>query len=137
MALGRTMVLRRGHSDGIVRGLRAGRRDRRIPAVAQLVRALTELRFARTPLPSQLPPPPEIPHATLVMLATPLLADQLTFAEQRSLQRGLEDELERARSDEVREDVLSLMGKLRDRPEIAARVRDDIDKLLGSREAKR
>lgn len=83
------------------------------------------------PLPDPLPEPPEVPVSYLTELKD--IVDSsgiLQFDEQAALAFRLKEKLN---DEEVADDVRSLMRRFRSRPDLLARVAEDIDDALGQR----
>ena len=87
-------------------------------------------------LPSPLPEPPPVPFAYLMRLDTAIAAPDLTAAEQAQLFSDLKSGLHTDGNEpSARRDLIQLLIRLRDRPDITWKVRTDIDKELTSIQA--
>lgn len=106
-------------------------RNRDVAAEARLLAALQSLSRRAAPLPAQLPDEPMVPFAYLMRLASDLSGPELSYRKQAELVMEL-----RARLDEdcddptVRNDIVQLLCRLRDRPDVTVRTRADVDAVL-------
>ncbi|MDT7767456.1 MAG: serine/threonine kinase PknH [Mycobacterium sp.] len=102
----------------------------------QLIGALQAQRAQLQPLPSDLPDEPPVPFAYLMRLAHNIAEPQLSARQQADLVSELKSGLEDDGDDPVaRSDIRQLLCMLRDRPDVAWRVRTDIESLLASVDA--
>ena len=100
----------------------------------RLIAALHRERARRQPLPSPLPEEPAVPFEYLIRLYTTIVGpDQLSPREQAALLAQLEVGLrEDGAHDAARKDILTLLGKLRDREDVTYRTRTEVDEILAS-----
>jgi serine/threonine kinase PknH len=102
----------------------------------QLIGAVQIQRAQLQPLPSDLPDEPPVPFAYLMRLAHNIAEPQLSARQQADLVSELKSGLEEDGDDPVaRSDIKQLLCMLRDRPDVAWRVRTDIESLLASVDA--
>jgi serine/threonine kinase PknH len=103
----------------------------------QLIGAVQAQRAQLRPLPSDLPDEPPVPFAYLMRLAHNIAEPQLSARQQADLVSELKHGLEEDGDDPAaRADIKQLLCTLRDRPDVAWRVRTDIESLLASVDAK-
>ena len=103
----------------------------------ELIGAVQLQRTQLQPLPSELPEEPPVPFAYLMRLAHNISQPQLSAREQADLVSELKAGLEEDGDDPAaRSDITQLLCTLRDRPDVAYRVRTDIESLLASVDAK-
>lgn len=103
----------------------------------ELIAAVHELRAQLQPLPSELPEEPPVPFAYLMRLANNIAEPQLSVRQQTVLVSELKNGLEEDGDDPAaRSDIKHLLCMLRDRPDVAWRVRTDIESVLASVDAK-
>jgi hypothetical protein len=100
----------------------------------RLIAALNRARAQIQPLPDPLPPEPEVPFEYLIRLYTTISGtdylsppDQATVVAQ--LQFGLREDGDH---DAARHDIISLLMKLRDRPDVTYQTRIDVEAILTS-----
>ena len=99
----------------------------------ELIAAVHARKANAEPLPSPLPEPPPVPFAYLMRLDTAIAAPELTAAEQAQLFSDLKSGLDTDGNEpSARRDLIQLLIKLRDRPDITWKVRTDIEKELAS-----
>lgn len=102
----------------------------------QLIGAVQIQRAQLQPLPSDLPDEPPVPFAYLMRLAHNIAEPQLSARQQADLVSELKSGLEEDGDDPAaRSDIKQLLCMLRDRPDVAWRVRTDIETLLASVDA--
>jgi serine/threonine kinase PknH len=102
----------------------------------ELIAAVHARQANARPLPSPLPEPPPVPFAYLMRLNTALAAPELTAAEQAQLFSDLNSGLDTDGHDpSARRDLMQLLIKLRDRPDITWKTRTDVEKVLTSIQA--
>jgi serine/threonine kinase PknH len=102
----------------------------------QLIGALQAQRAQLQPLPPELPDEPPVPFAYLMRLAHNIAEPQLSARQQADLVAELKSGLEDDGDDPAaRSDIRQLLCMLRDRPDVAWRVRTDIEGLLASIDA--
>lgn len=96
-------------------------------AAFELAKALQNLPPAQ-PIPDPLPDPPPPPISYLVDLSERIVSEEpLTFQDQTEITFRLKSGLQ---SDEDRDDVLTLLRKLRNRDDLFAKVGAEIDEIL-------
>jgi len=102
----------------------------------ELIAAVHARRAKVSPLPSPLPEPPPVPFAYLLRLNNAIVAPELTAAEQAQLfsdlKSGLDDD---GNEPSARRDLIQLLIKLRDRPDITWKIRTDVEAVLNSANA--
>jgi serine/threonine kinase PknH len=99
----------------------------------ELIGGVQVQRAQLQPLPSELPEEPPVPFAYLMRLAHNISQPQLSAREQADLVSELKSGLEEDGDDPAaRNDIKQLLCMLRDRPDVAYRVRTDIESLLAS-----
>ncbi len=102
----------------------------------ELIGAVQQQRAQLQPLPSELPDEPPVPFAYLMRLANNIAEPQLSARQQADLVSELKSGLEEDGDDPAaRSDIKQLLCMLRDRPDVAYRVRTDIESLLASVDA--
>ena len=102
----------------------------------ELIAAVHARQANARPLPSPLPEPPPVPFAYLMRLNTALAAPELTAAEQAQLFSDLNSGLDTdGHEPSARRDLLQLLIRLRDRPDITWKTRTDVEKVLTSIQA--
>jgi hypothetical protein len=103
----------------------------------RLLAALHRAKTQRQPLPSPLPPEPEVPFEYLIRLYTTVAGtDQLSPRDQAALVTQLQFGLrEDGDHDAARKDIVMLLTKLRDREDVTYRTRTDVDAILASIDA--
>jgi hypothetical protein len=102
----------------------------------QLIGAVQAQRERLQPLPSDLPDEPPVPFAYLMRLAHNIAEPQLSARQQADLVSELRHGLEEDGDDRAaRSDIRQLLCLLRDRPDVAWRVRTDIESVLASIDA--
>jgi DNA-binding beta-propeller fold protein YncE len=107
----------------------------RTPSTAmRLISALNRTRAQRQPLPSPLPDEPEVPFEYLIRLYTTVAGpDQLSPRDQAALVAQLQVGLrEDGDHDAARNDIVTLLTKLRDREDVTYRTRNDVEAILAS-----
>ena len=110
--------------------------DPSIESGIELIAAVHARKATAEPLPSPLPEPPPVPFAYLMRLDTAIAAPDLTAAEQAQLFSDLKSGLDTDGNEpSARRDLIQLLIKLRDRPDITWKVRTDIEKELTSIQA--
>ncbi|MBV8177643.1 MAG: sensor domain-containing protein [Mycobacterium sp.] len=103
----------------------------------QLIGSVEVQRAQHAPLPSELPDEPPVPFAYLMRLAHNIAQPQLSAREQADLVSELKSGLDEDGDDPAaRSDITELLCKLHDRPDVAWRVRTDIENVLASVDAK-
>jgi hypothetical protein len=103
----------------------------------QLISAVQAQQAQLQPLPAELPDEPPVPFAYLMRLAHNIAEPQLNARQQADLVSELKHGLEEDGDDPAaRADIRQLLCMLRDRPDVAWRVRTDIESLLSSVDAK-
>jgi hypothetical protein len=99
----------------------------------QLIGAVQAQRERLQPLPAELPDEPPVPFAYLMRLAHNIAEPQLSAREQADLVSELKHGLEEDGDDQAaRSDIRQLLCMLRDRPDVAWRVRTDIESVLAT-----
>jgi serine/threonine protein kinase len=100
----------------------------------RLISALNRKRAQRQPLPSPLPDEPEVPFEYLIRLyAIVADPDQLSPRDQAALVAQLQVGLrEDGDHDAARNDIVTLLTKLRDREDVTYRTRTDVEAILAS-----
>jgi serine/threonine kinase PknH len=100
----------------------------------RLSAALQRERARRQPLPSPLPDEPEVPFEYLIRLYTTVAGpDQLSPRDQAALVAQLRVGLrEDGDHDATRNDIVTLLTKLRDREDVTYRTRTDVEAILAS-----
>ena len=112
-------------------------RNQTADAGIQLIGAVQAQQAQFQPLPSDLPDEPPVPFAYLMRLAHNIAEPQLSAREQADLVSELKHGLEEDGDDPAaRGDIRQLLCMLRDRPDVAWRVRTDIESVLASVDAK-
>jgi uncharacterized RDD family membrane protein YckC len=111
--------------------------DYRNPTPSTAMRLFAGLhreRARRQSLPSPLPEEPAVPFEYLIRLYTTIAGpDQLSPREQAALLAQLEVGLrEDGAHDVARKDIVTLLGKLRDREDVTYRIRTEVDEILAS-----
>jgi serine/threonine kinase PknH len=102
----------------------------------ELIAAVHARRANVPPLPSPLPEPPPVPFAYLLRLNNTIVAPELTAAEQAQLFSDLKAGLESDGNEpSARRDLIQLLIKLRDRPDITWKIRTDVEAVLNSANA--
>jgi serine/threonine kinase PknH len=102
----------------------------------ELIAAVHARKATAVPLPSPLPEPPPVPFAYLMRLDTAIAAPDLTAAEQAQLFSDLKSGLDTDGNEpSARRDLIQLLIRLRDRPDITWKIRTDIEKELTSIQA--
>jgi serine/threonine kinase PknH len=102
----------------------------------ELIAAVHARKANARPLPSPLPEPPPVPFAYLMRLNTALSAPELTAAEQAQLFSDLNSGLDTdGHEPTARRDLMQLLIKLRDRPDITWKTRTDVERVLTSIQA--
>lgn len=103
----------------------------------RLIAALHRTRAQRQPLPAPLPEEPPVPFEYLTRLYTTIAnPDYLTPRDQATLVAQLQVGLrEDAAHDAARNDIVMLLGKLREREDVTYRTRTDVDAILASIDA--
>ncbi len=102
----------------------------------QLMGAVQAQQAQLQPLPAELPEEPPVPFAYLMRLAHNIAEPQLSARQQADLVSELKHGLEEDGDDPAaRADIKQLLCMLRDRPDVAWRVRTDIESLLVSIDA--
>jgi hypothetical protein len=102
----------------------------------ELIAAVHARQANARPLPSPLPEPPPVPFAYLMRLNTALAAPELTAAEQAQLFSDLNSGLDTdGHEPTARRDLMQLLIKLRDRPDITWKTRTDVERVLTSIQA--
>lgn len=102
----------------------------------ELIAAVHARRANASPLPSPLPEPPPVPFAYLLRLNNTIVAPELTAAEQAQLFSDLKSGLESDGNEpSARRDLIQLLIKLRDRPDITWKIRTDVEAVLNSANA--
>jgi serine/threonine kinase PknH len=102
----------------------------------ELISAVHARRANVSPLPSPLPEPPPVPFAYLLRLNNAIVAPELTAAEQAQLFSDLKSGLESDGNEpSARRDLIQLLIKLRDRPDITWKIRTDVETVLKSANA--
>lgn len=97
-----------------------------------LARALTTVPPS-SPLPNQLPPPPELPASYLASLARMAeVASPISYEEQGAMLLDLRKNM---RASDTRNDARLILQKLRCRRDLFATVAEEIDELLGVRKS--
>jgi serine/threonine kinase PknH len=97
----------------------------------ELIAAVHARRATAVPLPSPLPEPPPVPFAYLMRLGNAIAAPELTAAEQAQLFSDLNAGLETDGNEpSARRDLIQLLIRLRDRPDITWKTRTDVEKVL-------
>ena len=105
-------------------------------AGGELIGAVLDQRAQLQPLPSELPEEPPVPFAYLMRLANNIAEPELSPRQQAVLVSELKNGLEEDGDDPAaRSDIKQLLCMLRDRPDIAWRVRTDIENVLASVDA--
>jgi hypothetical protein len=103
----------------------------------QLIGAVNAQQTQLQPLPSELPDEPPVPFAYLMRLAHNIAEPQLNARQQADLVSELKHGLEEDGDDPAaRSDIKQLLCMLRDRPDVAWRVRTDIESVLASIDTK-
>lgn len=103
----------------------------------ELIGAVQDQRARLQPLPAELPDEPPVPFAYLMRLANNIAEPQLSARQQAELVSELKSGLEEDGDDPAaRSDIKQLLCMLRDRPDVAWRVRTDIENVLASVDAK-
>jgi len=106
-----------------------------VPSTAmRLISALNRTRAQRQPLPSPLPDEPPVPFEYLIRLYTTIAGpDQLGPRDQAALVAQLQVGLrEDGQHEAARNDIVTLLRKLRDREDVTYRTRTDVDAILAS-----
>ncbi len=99
----------------------------------ELISAVHARKANTVPLPSPLPEPPSVPFAYLMRLNTAVAAPELTAAEQAQLFSDLSSGLDTdGHEPSARRDLIQLLIRLRDRPDITWKTRTDVEKVLTS-----
>jgi hypothetical protein len=102
----------------------------------QLMGAVQAQQAQLRPLPAELPDEPPVPFAYLMRLAHNIAEPQLSARQQADLVSELKHGLEEDGDDPAaRGDIRQLLCLLRDRPDVAWRVRTDIESVLASIDA--
>jgi serine/threonine kinase PknH len=102
----------------------------------ELIAAVHARKANAGPLPSPLPEPPPVPFAYLMRLNTAIAAPELTATEQAQLFSDLKSGLDTDGNEpSARRDLIQLLIRLRDRPDITWKIRTDIEKVLTSVQA--
>ncbi|WP_409437488.1 sensor domain-containing protein [Mycobacterium sp. SMC-14] len=102
-------------------------------AHARLVAALQSLSRRAVPLPAQLPEEPMVPFAYLMRLSSELSGSELSYHKQGELVLELRSRLDEDCHDPtVRNDIVQLLCRLRDRPDVTVRTRADVDAVLAA-----
>ncbi|AEF35960.1 transmembrane serine/threonine-protein kinase [Mycolicibacter sinensis] len=108
-------------------------RHRNAATDARLVAAMRSLSLRAGPLPAQLPEEPTVPFAYLMRLSSDLSGPELSYRKQAELVFELRSRLDEDRHDPtVRNDILQLLCRLRDRPDVTVRTRADVDAVLAA-----
>lgn len=108
-------------------------RMRDAAAHARLVAALQSLSRRAVPLPAQLPEEPMVPFAYLMRLSSELSGPELSYHKQGELLLELRSRLDEDCHDPtVRNDIVQLLCRLRDRPDVTVRTRADVDAVLAA-----
>lgn len=108
-------------------------RHRNASADARLVAALHSLSRRAVPLPAQLPEEPMVPFAYLMRLSSDLSGPELSYRKQAELVLELRSRLDEDCHDPtVRNDIIQLLCRLRDRPDVTVRTRADVDAVLAA-----
>ena len=100
----------------------------------RLSAALNRERAQRQPLPEPLPGEPQVPFEYLIRLYTTIAGpDQLSPRDQAALVAQLQVGLsEDGQHDAARNDIVTLLRKLRDREDVTYRTRTNVDAILAS-----
>jgi branched-chain amino acid transport system substrate-binding protein len=100
----------------------------------RLISAINRTRAQRQPLPTPLPDEPEVPFEYLIRLYTTVAGpDQLSPRDQAALVAQLQVGLrEDGDHDAARNDIVTLLTKLRDREDVTFRTRTDVEAILAS-----
>ena len=103
----------------------------------RLLSALNRARAQRQPLPSPPPDEPPVPFEYLIRLYTTISGtDYISPPDQAALVAQLQFGLrEDGDHDAARRDIVTLLMKLRDRPDVTYRTRTDVDAILASIDA--
>lgn len=102
-------------------------------AEARLIAALRSLSGRDLPLPVPLPDEPMVPFAYLMRLSSDLSGPDLNARKQAELVLELRTRLdEDCDDDTVRSDIVQLLCRLRDRPDVTVRTRADVDAVLAA-----
>ncbi|ORV45541.1 hypothetical protein AWC02_13320 [Mycolicibacter engbaekii] len=110
-------------------------RTRNIAANTRLTAALRSLSRRAVPLPRPLPEEPVVPFAYLMRLSSELSGPELSYRKQAELVLELRSRLDEDCHDPtVRNDILALLCRLRDRPDVTVRTRADVDAVLAANE---
>jgi hypothetical protein len=97
----------------------------------ELIAAVHARKVNAAPLPSPLPEPPPVPFAYLMRLNTAIAAPELSAAEQAQLFSDLNSGLDTdGHEPSARRDLIQLLIRLRDRPDITWKTRTDVEKVL-------
>lgn len=108
-------------------------RHRGAPAERRLAAALQSLSRRAVPLPAQLPDEPTVPFAYLMRLSSDLSGPELSYRRQAELLLELRSRLDEDSQDPtVRSDIVQLLCRLRDRPDVTVRTRADVDAVLAA-----
>ncbi len=108
-------------------------RHRDATADARLAAALRRLSSRAVPLPAQLPEEPMVPFAYLMRLSSDVSSPELSYRRQAELVFELRTRLDEDCNDPtVRSDILQLLCRLRDRPDVTVRTRADVDAVLAA-----
>lgn len=99
----------------------------------ELIAAVHARKVNAVPLPSPLPEPPPVPFAYLMRLNNAIAAPELTAAEQAQLFSDLNSGLDTdGHEPSARRDLIQLLIRLRDRPDVTWKTRTDVEKVLAS-----
>ena len=108
--------------------------DYQSPTIDTGIELITAVHAARSgikPLPDPPPEEPPMPFAYLMRLAANILAPQLTAQQQSAFLAELRAGLEEDGNDAfVRRDIIQLLCKLRDHPDVTYRNRTEVESLL-------
>lgn len=108
-------------------------RHRNAAAEARLTAALRNLSRRAVPLPTPLPEEPTVPFAYLMRLSSDLSGPELSYRKQAELLLELRSRLDEDCDDPtVRSDIIQLLCRLRDRPDVTVRTRTDVDAVLAA-----
>ncbi|MDQ2628244.1 MAG: toll/interleukin-1 receptor domain-containing protein, partial [Actinomycetota bacterium] len=108
-------------------------RHRNPAADARLTAALASMSRRAVPLPAPLPEEPTVPFAYLMRLSSDLAGPELSYRKQAELVFELRSRLDEDCDDPtVRSDIVQLLCRLRDRPDVTVRTRTDVDAVLAA-----
>lgn len=100
-------------------------------AAIALLGSVADRAARRGPLPEPLPPAPAIPYEYLMRLGRSISAPELSPADQEAVVAQLRQGLRNEDDETVQRDLVSLLGRLRGRPDVTWSVVQQIDALAG------